>query len=160
MTKKELEDIMTKAVAAGIKKYREERKEEVRANKFHDTYILMKNYRSAKYHAQNAVSDSEQLANTALGHNEHLESVRHTRAQTMLMLAHIDTALAEMKRRRTQQGREIEYKAFEMYFVEGMDYEYIAEQLNTGKNTPRRWVSSIVDELGTLLWGYELERLG
>lgn len=160
MNREELEDIMAKAVAAGIKSYREERKEEVRANKFHNTYILMKNYRSAKYHAQNAVSDSEQLANTTLGHNEHLESVRQTRAQTILMLAHIDTALAEIKRIRTQQGREIEYKAFEMYFIDGIDYEHISEQLNTGKNTPRRWISSIIDELGTLLWGYELERLG
>ena len=47
-----------------------------------------------------------------------------------------------------------------MYFIDGIDYAEIAEKLNTGKNTPRRWISSIIDEMGALLWGYELERLG
>ena len=65
-----------------------------------------------------------------------------------------------MKRRREEQGREIEYTAFKMYFIDGVDYAEIAEKLNTGKNTPRRWISSIIDEMSTLLWGYELERLG
>lgn len=157
---KEIENIITAAVAAGIERYREERKEEVRANKYHDTYILMKNYRSAKYHAENAVSDSSQLGSEFFGRDEHLDSVRHTRAQTMLMLAHIDNVLAEMKRRREEQGRGIEYTAFRMYFIDGIDYAEIAENLNTGKNTPRRWISSIIDEMGALLWGYELERLG
>lgn len=157
---KEIEDIITAAVAAGIKQYREERKEEIRANKYHDTYTLMKKYKSAKYHADNAISDSAQLDSEFFGRDEHLDSVRHTRAQTMLMLAHIDSVLTEMKRRREEQGREIEYTAFKMYFIDGVDYAEIAEKLNTGKNTPRRWISSIIDEMSTLLWGYELERLG
>ena len=37
----------------------------------------------------------------------------------------------------------VEYKAFEMYFMQGMDYAEIAEQLDTGKNTPRRWVTAV-----------------
>ena len=30
-----------------------------------------------------------------------------------------------------------------MYFMQGMDYAEIAEELDTGKNTPRRWVTGI-----------------
>ena len=43
------------------------------------------------------------------------------------------------------------YKAFEMYFMQGMDYAEIAEELDTGKNTPRRWVTGIINELSVLL---------
>lgn len=47
---------------------------------------------------------------------------------------------------------------FEMYFMQGMDYAEIAEQLDTGKNTPRRWVTGIINELSVLLWGIDEER--
>ena len=56
-------------------------------------------------------------------------------------------------------GRGVEYKAFEMYFMQGMDYAEIAEQLDTGKNTPRRWVTGIINELSVLLWGIDEERV-
>ena len=91
---KEIENIITAAVAAGIERYREERKEEVRANKYHDTYILMKNYRSAKYHAENAVSDSSQLGSEFFGRFENLDIFMHTGGQSLLMLGNIDNFLA------------------------------------------------------------------
>ena len=49
--------------------------------------------------------------------------------------------------------------AFEMYFMQGMDYAEIAEELDTGKNTPRRWVTGIINELSVLLWGIDEERV-
>ena len=36
--------------------------------------------------------------------------------------------------------------------------EEIAEELETGKNTPRRWVTAIINELSVLLWGIDEER--
>ena len=48
---------------------------------------------------------------------------------------------------------------FEMYFMQGMDYAEIAEELDTGKNTPRRWVTGIINELSVLLWGIDEERV-
>ena len=42
-----------------------------------------------------------------------------------------------------------------MYFMQGMDYAEIAEELDTGKNTPRRWVTGIINELSVLLWGVD-----
>lgn len=65
----------------------------------------------------------------------------------------------EIERRREAAGRGVEYKAFEMYFMQGMDYAEIAEQLDTGKNTPRRWVTGIINELSVLLWGIDEERV-
>lgn len=84
-----------------------------------------------------------------------MRSIRRTRFKTILMLDHIDKAVEEIERRRQQQGREVEYKAFELYFMQGLDYADIAEELNTGKNTPRRWISGIINELSVLLWGID-----
>lgn len=79
--------------------------------------------------------------------------------QTLIMTAHIDKAVEEIERRREAAGRGVEYKAFEMYFMQGMDYAEIAEELDTGKNTPRRWVTGIINELSVLLWGIDEERV-
>ena len=51
-----------------------------------------------------------------------------------------------------------------MYFMQGMGYEEIIEQVEKdtgerlGKNTPRRWVTAIINEMSVLLWGLENER--
>ena len=42
--------------------------------------------------------------------------------------------------------------------IADMNYAEIAEQLDTGKNTPRRWVTDIINELSVLLWGIDEER--
>ena len=88
-----------------------------------------------------------------------VESIRRTRFKTLIMTAHIDKAVEEIERRRETAGRGVEYKAFEMYFMQGMDYAEIAEELDTGKNTPRRWVTGIINELSVLLWGIDEERV-
>ena len=75
------------------------------------------------------------------------------------MKAHIDTVLDEMQRRREAAGRGAEFEAFDMYFMQGMTYEQIAEALNAGKNTPRRWISAIINEMSVLLWGIDEERI-
>lgn len=86
-------------------------------------------------------------------------SICRGRFKTLIMTAHIDKAVEEIERRREAAGRGVEYKAFEMYFMQGMDYAEIAEQLDTGKNTPRRWVTGIINELSVLLWGIDEERV-
>ena len=75
------------------------------------------------------------------------------------MTAHIDKAVEEIERRREAAGRGIEYKAFELYFMQGMDYAAIAEKLDTGNSTPRRWVTGIINELSVLLWGIDEDKL-
>lgn len=89
----------------------------------------------------------------------YLESVRRSRFKTLIMTAHIDKAIEEIERRRKEADREVEYRAFELYFMQGWDYAQIAEELNTGKNTPRRWVTGIINELSILLWGIDEERI-
>ena len=119
----------------------------------------MKCYRDAVFHIENAVSEASQMAAEYVNEKEevYLRSVRRTRFRTMIIKSHIDRAVDEMKRRRESDGRGEEYKAFEMYFMEGVSYEQIAEELETGVNTPRRWVKGILKELSVLLWGLDTD---
>lgn len=158
ITDEELKQLLADAAKAGVAEYKRQETKERKKDKYHDTFSLMKCYRDAVFHKENAISEGTQLELDNMTEEQretYLRSVRRTKFKTMLMLDHIDKAVEEIERRRTTAGREVEYKAFEMYFMQGVDYQQIAEELNAGKNTPRRWITGIINELSVLLWGLE-----
>ena len=158
----ELTELMQKQAKAAITELKRQEKQERKKEKYHNTFTLMKCYRDMAFHIENAISDGQQLELKGMTDEQqrtYLESIRRTRFKTLIMTAHIDKAVEEIERRREATGRGVEYKAFEMYFMQGMDYAEIAEELDTGKNTPRRWVTGIINELSVLLWGIDEERV-
>ena len=158
----ELTELMQKQAKAAITELKRQEKQERKKEKYHNTFTLMKCYRDMAFHIENAISDGQQLELKGMTDEQqrtYLESIRRTRFKTLIMTAHIDKAVEEIERRREAAGRGVEYKAFEMYFMQGMDYAEIAEELDTGKNTPRRWVTGIINELSVLLWGIDEERV-
>jgi len=161
ITDEELKQLLADAAKAGVAEYKRQETKERKKDKYHDTFSLMKCYRDAVFHKENAISEGTQLELDNMSEEQrqtYLRSVRRTKFKTMLMLDHIDKAVEEIERRRTAAGREVEYKAFDMYFMQGVDYQQIAEELETGKNTPRRWITAIINELSVLLWGIEDDR--
>ena len=161
ITDDELKKLLSDAAKAGVSEYKKQEKKERKKDKYHDTFSLMKCYRDAVFHKENAISEGTQIELDGMDDEQqetYLRSVRRTKFKTMLMLDHIDKAVEEIERRRKAAGREIEYKAFDMYFMQGVDYQQIAEELDTGKNTPRRWITAITNELSVLLWGIEEDK--
>ena len=167
LTEEGLQAMLQAAAKTAIKELRKEEAKEKKKNKYHDTFSLMRCYRDATFHIENAVSEGTQLELEGMTEEQqetYLRSVRKTRFRTLLMTANIDKVIDEMARRRIEAGREIEYLVFDMYFMQGMTYEQIIEQIEQdrgeklGKNTPRRWVTGIINEMSVLLWGLEDER--
>ena len=164
LTEEGLQAMLQAAAKTAIKELRKEEAKEKKKNKYHDTFSLMRCYRDATFHIENAVSEGTQLELEGMTEEQqetYLRSVRKTRFRTLLMTANIDKVIDEMARRRIEAGREIEYVVFDMYFMQGMTYEQIIEQIEQdrgeklGKNTPRRWVTGIINEMSVLLWGLE-----
>ena len=168
LTEEDLKTMLQEAAKAAIKELKREETKERKRNKYHDTFSLMKCYRDAVFHIENAVSEGTQLEIQDMTEEQqetYLRSVRRTRFRTMLITANVDKVIDEMEKRRTAAGREMEYKIFDMYFMQGMTYEQIIEQVEKdtgerlGKNTPRRWVTGIINEMSILLWGIDEERM-
>lgn len=158
----DFEDMIKRAAKTAITELKKQEERERKRDKYHNTFTLMKCYRDAVFHIENAISDGGQLELDGMTDEQqrlYLQSIRRSRFKTLIMTAHIDKAVEEIERRRRVAGREIEYKAFELYFTQGKDYADIAEELETGKNTPRRWVTAIINELSVLLWGIDEEKV-
>ena len=78
----EFEELIQKAARAAVREYRKQEEKEKRQNKYHNTFTLMKCYRDAVFHIQNAVSDGEQLELKGMTEEQqrvYLESVRRSR---------------------------------------------------------------------------------
>ena len=131
---------------------------------FYDTKVKEFMDEESLYYARSLSISNPQIVLTEEQQETYLSSVRRTRLKTLLMTTNIDKAIDEMAKRRKAAGRELEYQVFDMYFMQGMSYEQIIDQVEKdtgerlGKNTPRRWVTGIINEMPVLLWGLEDER--
>ncbi|RKM60998.1 hypothetical protein D6855_03630 [Butyrivibrio sp. CB08] len=148
LTQDELTQIITQAVAAGVKEYkRQEKAERQQRDRYTDTFNLMKSYRAALFSTKQAPADGGQLLQQA--------KLKANRLKTEIAVEHINAAMQQIEADKAKDGRQHEYEAFKLYFLEGRTYQYIAEALNTGEATPRRWVTAIVQELSVMLWGID-----
>lgn len=130
----ELTELMQKQAKAAITELKRQEKQERKKEKYHNTFTLMKCYRDAVFHIENAISDGQQLELKGMTDEQqrtYLESIRRTRFKTLIMTAHIDKAVEEIERRREAAGRGVEYKAcvIEKDSTKSMIYGYRAESV-------------------------------
>ena len=161
-----IDETISRVVKTAIKEYNKEQKAENRKNVFHNTKLLMKHYNDLKSHVDNAISDVTQLEDDKLelgGMYEEDElyilSIKKSKAKSLIMIAHIDTAMKTLYKENKRKGTSEKYEALKKYFIDGKSYEDIAEQLNCGVNTPRRWINEMINELGVYLFGIECIKL-
>lgn len=148
IAKQDLEQLTAKAVAMGIKEYkRQEKADKQQRNRYDDTFKLMKSYNAALFSTKAQQDNSHLLLQNV--------KLKVARIKTEIAIEHINEALEIIKANKEKDGRGLEYEAFRLYFIEGRTYQYIAEALNVGGATPRRWVTSVVQELSAMLWGLD-----
>ena len=137
-------------------------KEEQKKKVLHNTKLLMKNYNSLKLHADKAiysVNDVEDLQEYDDQDKAYILSIRRSRTRTIIMVAHIEMALEELKNKKVKKGCYEQYKALELYYIDKVSYEEIQEELNCSKNTPSRWINSAIKDLSILLFGVDSIKL-
>lgn len=155
-----LDDTINKAVTKAIREYDKEKMMAQKKKVFHNTRLLMSNYNSLKEHVDKGI-DSLKFAIDDGNYDELSEdeifilSIKRSKAKTLVMIAHIDMAMEELRKRQLREGAIEKYFALEMFFIQEMSYEQIQEQLNCGKNTPSRWVNQMINKLSVLLFGID-----
>lgn len=145
-----------------IKEYERKQKSKTQRRAFRNTKLLMESYNDFKKHINYSVSDIEDIQGIVkmdLQKNDcdqlFILSIKQSKAKTLIMTSHIETSLELLEMEQKREGAIERYQALEMYYIEKKSYEKIAEELNTGKNTPSRWVKQMLDRLGVLLFGVD-----
>ena len=75
----EFEQMIQKAAKAAVAEYKRQEEKDKKRDKYHNTFMLLKCYRDAAFHVENAISDGTQLALAGMTDEQqrtYLESVR------------------------------------------------------------------------------------
>ncbi|RXI46529.1 hypothetical protein DP145_06810 [Clostridium tetani] len=156
-----IDEVINKATKNAIKEYDKEKRMEQRKKIFHNTKLLLKHYNDLKSHVQNAIADIKQLEGDLdeLGDLERDElyilSIKKSKSKTLIMIAHIDMAMDLLKKRQYKLCSIEKYHALEKYYFKEMTFEEVAESLNCGVVTARRWINEMINELSILLFGID-----
>ena len=144
-----------------VRELRKEEREDRKKGVLYNTRLLMKHYNDFKRHIDSAVSEAKDVdyLEDDLGKldNEELYilSIKKSKARTIIMIAHIDSAMITLKLRQERLHSYEKYRALELYYCDEKTYEEIAEILNCGVVTSRRWINEMIKELGVYLFGID-----
>lgn len=126
--------------------------------RLHNTRLLMKNYTALKNHIENVNEDIEDFEiEVEMGSKDNLwiMSIARSKIRTAKMVAYVESAMDLVKEKFEKNSEAEKFRAFEMFYLDKKTNEEIQEELNCGKNSPKRWSDLIIEELNVLLWGID-----
>lgn len=132
-------------------------KEEKEQTVIEKAYMYLENYHKIEQYISEAVSEVSQVEAVDMynisAEKAFLQSIRECRAETVILFEHIKKALASLKEDSEEAGERYKYDALEMVYIKGMTYEDVAKEYGCGKNSPKRWCKSMVQNLAVKLFG-------
>lgn len=153
------DDLINKAVKIAIREYSKEQKRERSKKALHNTKMLLKNYDKIKSSVEEAISEANQLEQDSLGYDDdeevYINSIRRSKLKSLIVIAHIDKALAVIDEECTKKGIPEKYNAFMSCFFEDMTYEDAADVYVSSKTSVSRWVNDITKAVSIQLFGVD-----
>ena len=151
--------IAKQAAQEAVKEYETRAKKTARRRNFRNTRKLMKNYKAIKACVDEGVSEISELdidVSEELGEDElFIASIRRSKFRSAIMLANIDKALQSLEQFQTDNNDEIKYAVFKAIYIDGQDYEDVADEFNCSVSTARRWGNDMLEKLGCYIFGVD-----
>jgi hypothetical protein len=145
----------------------EEMKKEKIDKRLHNTRLFMRNYSRLKEHIEKINGDISSMKEIIddveyemdmdlLTEDEvFIRSMLRTKMRTARMLACIDQAMEIIEEDMKKKLEYHKFKAFKLHFIDKKNNDEITDELNCGKNSPKKWSDEVIKELNVLLWGIE-----
>lgn len=115
------------------------------------TTRLMENYQLLREYTQKgtqAVTESRTCDPGAI-----LRTLRRSRKDTTEVIEEVNAAMEAIREAAKAGGYAYKVEAFERHYIQGQTYEQIAEEMNSGRNSPARWCKEIMRALAVRLFG-------
>lgn len=152
------EQLVRSAALEAVREYEKSQKKNKRVKVFQNTKKLMENYGRICQSIQEGVSKLSEMDNK----NEleefteediFINSILKTKLRSIVMIAHIDKCLKLLEDEEIRKETPEKYKAFKMFYLDGVVQENIAEKLCCTDRTVRRWISELTGLLSVYLFG-------
>lgn len=159
MNKQTADELIDKAVKSAIKEYSNKQRFERKKKTLHNTKLLLKNYRKIQSSVEEAVLEVSQLENEYIVMDEsdelYIESIKRSKLRSLIVITHIDKALALVQEECRRKGIPEKYKAFVSCMLDGMTYDDAAREYFTSKQSISRWVNDLTKEVSIQIFGVE-----
>ena len=159
------DQVIKKAVTEAIKEFDIKKHEEAKTKILHNTSLLLSNYNNLSKHYEEAVDNLDYIELDEEGNSscESIEandklfilSIRRSKFRTMIMVAHIQTALKILKDDCIRKNQLIKYDVLEKHYLQNVPFNQIAVESNCSEITARRWKNEMVQDLGVYLFGID-----
>lgn len=150
MSNKEIKELAKEVIKELAKQQKDKR--------LHNTRLLMKNYNTLKNHLENVNEDIKEFeleVEMDSKDNIWIMSIARSKMRTAKMIGYLESAMYITKDKFNKNYESEKYRAFELYYIDKKTNEEIQEELNCGKNSPKKWSDLIIEELNVLLWGID-----
>jgi hypothetical protein len=121
------------------------------------TQMYLDNYREMVRYTKEAVSEVTQVKDISRynisAEKAFLQYIRECRAETIILIEHINKAMESLKEDAKAAGEEYKFDALEAVYVKGESYEDIMRETGCGKNTPKKWCRVMIERLSIKLFG-------
>lgn len=120
------------------------------------TLIYLENYRELQRYVKEAVSEPDQIGAARYNisaERAYLRSIRECRAETVILLEHIDKAMQSLKEDVEASGEGYKYDVLEAVYIQGKTYAEVARDTGCGKNSPKKWCRAMIPKLSIKLFG-------
>lgn len=122
---------------------------------FHNTRLLLSNYRKLSAHVKNVEEQLEEDKETFWDHRYlTLSSLMQNKAKTVKIMRNVDKALAEYKQECADNGS-INYSILDLKYLakRSMSDELIASRFGIDRTTVNRKTKEAINELSPILYG-------
>ena len=160
-----IEQIIDKSVRQAIRDYDEIQRNERKKKALHNTRLLLKNYDKIKKSIQLAADElNEDIESAGIdftnltdidGDRLYIDSIRRSKARSLIIISHIDNAIEAMLFEKDRQGVPEKVAVFKSCLFEGMSYEDAASQYNTSVASVSRWIKDLTREMSIYLFGVD-----
>jgi len=153
------DDFIEGAIKKAIKEYSIEQRSERSRKALHNTKLLLKNYNKLKKSVEAGISGITQFDKSINKRSNvdelYIASIKRSKIGSMIVVTHIDNALAVIKNDYEKKGLPEKYEAFESCTLDEMTYDDAALVYNSSKASISRWINEITIEVSVLLFGVE-----
>lgn len=170
-SKTKSQEIALAAAKEAIKEYKAEEKSKRKKQIFQNANVLLEHYLDLKAYCDKAVytgavSNDNQDDDCMIdsdGEEITIKSIKANRELTLIFIAHIDTALLLLRRKCEQKEALSKYRVIEsLHMNEELQsiawserIALVADELDCGETTVRRWRNEMVTDLSVFLFGVE-----
>ena len=165
MDQSTIEGIISQSVKKAIKEYDESQRIDKKKKALHNTKLLLKNYHKIKQSIELAVDElNEDIESSGMdftnltdidGDRIYIDSIRRSRARSLIIISHIDNALEVMKVEKEKQNFSDKFKVFKSCTFDGVSYEDAANRYNTSVASVSRWIKELTREMSIYLFGID-----